>query len=238
MNFYYAYTFWFREARMYCSCLQTGPSSLDSPELPALSWWRRGPDAENLCQRCLCSSDSICPAYHFPSAPPQLMAVSGVLSRHFPHPANRAKVSGPRVIIADRALSPPASVCLRLKRVFGNIRDTLWSYKYVVQGIAVRPWKTRAFQGTRASRSAVIWETASISFISTAVVSDISRIQSVWAFNFFKSSYLCCSKYDYNFLSIVNWIFYIIFEYVMNIFWLVGCRKSKHLINIEPMNRD
>ncbi len=28
----------------------------------------------------------MCPAYRFPSVPPQLMSVSGVLSLHFPHP--------------------------------------------------------------------------------------------------------------------------------------------------------
>lgn len=142
-----------------------GLASLHLSELPALSWWRRGPDDENLCQRCLCSSDSICLAYHFPSALPQLMAVSGVLSRHFPHPANGAKVSGPRVIIADRPLSPPASVCAcapeegeahgrerfvcKYERHFDCFNT--WSRE------KLRPCKTRASQGSRIALSCISW---------------------------------------------------------------------------------
>lgn len=108
------------------------------PELTVLSWWHRGPDAENLCQRCLCSSDSICPAYRFPSALPQLMAVNSVLSLHFSCPANGAKVSTPHIIIADRPPSPLGWECVSFKRarqtgerdLFVNMRDDLITQKH------------------------------------------------------------------------------------------------------------
>lgn len=82
------------------------------PELTELSWWRRGPDAENLCQRCLCSSDSMCPAYRFPSAPPQLISVSGVLSLHFPHPPAEPRLA----LLASSRLQTD---------LFANITDDL-----------------------------------------------------------------------------------------------------------------
>lgn len=155
----------------------SGPASLHLPELPALSWWHRGPDGENFCQRCLCSSDSICPAYHFPSALPQLMAVCGVLSRHFPHPANGAKVSGPHVIIAVAAGLRRARHT-GVRDLFVNMRDTLIveihgpgkSYghaKHKRLRAVELPWAASNW-------SAVIWVTSIFTFISTAVVWDVS----------------------------------------------------------------